>query len=48
MSDPTRLTHHVIRPIGTVARLFHYAAIVFTAGLWYPVYRAAQRAHGER
>lgn len=47
MTDLQRLTHHVVRPMGTVARLTHWTLIVFTLGLWYPIYRAARKARGE-
>jgi hypothetical protein len=47
VADTHRMTHHVVRPMGTIARLFHWSAIAMTLGLWHPVYSAARKAHGE-
>lgn len=42
-----RQTVHLVAPMGTFERVFHWTAMIFTAGLWWPIYRAARKAHGE-
>ena len=42
------VTHRVTQPMSAGARVFHWTMMFLTVGMWWPVYRASQKAHGER
>ncbi len=44
--DGITIRHAQAMPVGH--RMWHWMAIMLTCGLWWPVYRAAKRAAGER
>lgn len=44
----TTVTHRLTRPMSAGARVFHWTMVVMTLGLWWPIYLASQKAHGER